>query len=233
MAVNGNTALTSVARVCSELGIAVPTPGALMTFLEDAVDEVSDEIARFLNRPLGLGFRAGVVELVKGYGTTRVFAGLTPLFALGAASVIDSNGIAADVDLGSLILERSGRTGAIYRAIKWPFTGTMAAGITQDGQAGTERESIQLTYDGGWALPGQSGLPDGVEVLPPSIRRAATLACVSAYSNRARDKGIVAESLKSHNVTYEARGVSGVDGWTLPASAQGILMQFRRVAMAG
>lgn len=232
MAVDASIALTTVSDVELALGL---TPGTLVgnTFVEFLINSMSEMAATYLGRPLG--FAEDITERPRAYGWQKLRVNRTPIFQVTSVKVYTVTLSSTPDD--DYIIEDEGKTGIIY--LKWvaPYSGSrMGRTITQDWLVDTEAQDplvAEIVYDGGWALPNQSGLPVGVVPLPLDIRYAVTLAVISAYQRRGRDLDVKSESLMSHSVTFMTNSGFNSDGPLLipgwPIEAAGPLARYRRI----
>lgn len=213
MPLNAN-ALTTLDNVKTELGI---TGSADDAYLESQINFASTSIETFLNRKLG--YEAGKVEKVKGYGGTRIRVALTPIVELTDVTVINSVGVTTTYDVADMEIEYDGIEGFVYFRSGWPWTAPQPFGtIARDPLPGHEESTIQVTYNGGYVLPADLPAVDPQVALPIDIERAAILAVATNYSRRSQDRSIKSEALMSYRVEYQSQAALASIAQMLPVS---------------
>lgn len=230
MALDVTTALTTVDNVAAELCI---TPDASdRALIEKKIKAASAAAAKFIGRPLG--FEAGIVEVVKGYGSTvRIQVRRRPIYQVTEVLLPGEEATTA------FVLDDEGRLGSIsFTDGRAPWTGFLGPGVMPDLMPDTEIASpdlIQVTYDAGWVLPGQTGTPADATALPDDIREAVDVAVAHMIRRKDRDLDIQSERLLSEQTTYVDRaklvGLNGaLAGW--PVEAAAVLQAYRQIAQA-
>ncbi len=245
MALDVNTALTTVEDVRLALGLSSPLTSDQTAQIEKAIKAASAAAVTFIGRG-PLGFEEGIVEAVKGYGTSvRLVVSRIPIFAVSEVLLPTEDEVAS----ADYVVEANGKTGIIAlkasSGLSWatgvsfgagvPFTGIAGPGIEYGPQVDSEiaaADLIKVTYDGGWALPGQTGLPSGVVPLPADIQAAIDAAAANAFQKIGRNLDIQSERLLSEQTTYVDRkslvGAGSLAGW--PVEAAEALKPYQRIA---
>jgi len=225
VALNSN-ALTTLDNVKSELGITGTDDDA---YLERQINVVSNAIEKFLNRRLG--YQAGKIEKVKGYGGSRIRLSLVPLISVDDVTFINSDGVLATLDVANVEIENEGLEGFLYYRLGWPWTAPRPFGtIARDPLPGHEESSIQVTYDGGYVLPNDGPAVSPQIDLPSDIEQAAILAVSSAYLRKGEDRTVKSERLMSYSVTYQDGG--SVSGSPFSADVTAMLAPYKFIAGA-
>lgn len=230
MALDVTTALTTVDSVAAEM---CTTPNASeIALIEKKIRAASAAAATFLGRPLG--FVAGVVESVKGYGSTvRIQVRRRPIYQV--TEIL----LPTEQEFTDFVVDDDGRTGSIsFKDGRTPWTGFLGPGVLPDLMPDTEIASpdlIKVTYDGGWVLPGQTGTPADAIALPEDIRDAVDIAVAHMIRRQDRDLDIQSERLLSEQTTFVDRSklveLNGtLAGW--PVEAVAALRPYRQIAQA-
>lgn len=225
MPLNAN-ALTTLANVKTELGI---TGSADDAYLESQINFVSTAIETFLGRTLG--YEAGKVEKVKGYGGTRIRLSLIPLIEVTDVTIVNATGVTATYEVADMEIEYDGKEGFLFFRSGWPWTAPRPFGtIARDPLPGHEESSIQVTYNGGYVLPADLPAVDPQIALPIDIERAAILAVSTNYARRSADRSVKTERLMSYSVTYQDSSVSSSGSFPVSpfnAEVTAMLMPYR------
>lgn len=223
-----DSALTTVAAVETELGLAPGSEPRIEGWIEDA----SEAIAEYIGRPLH--YSASITENHAGDGGDSLLLRRRPVVSVtgtshaGAALAVDAVEI-EDADAGALrfLGGLSNDDGAVY------------PGVSQDVIVGSARRLYSVTYAGGWVTPAQAvalGLP---VTLPRVLQRACVAAVAWMRANPgggADSSSIASESLLGYSVSYRDVGAqlsSGGGSVGLPASVCAMLDRFVDVAMSG
>lgn len=229
MALDADTALTTVAHVTEELGITLTSPAddAKIAYIERLIAAASATAMRYLNRG-ALGFLEAIEETPRGYRWPRIMLKRRPVLEVSEVQideqvVLATDYVLTDADAGILDFEAES-----------PDTGRYSQSISTARVADLERRDatrLLVTYTGGWLLPGQTTLLDDVESLPADIQRAVTIACATQYLTRGIDRTITSERLMSESTTYDRTGSAGSGGVPgYPADASALLRPYRRIA---
>lgn len=208
-----SNALTTVAAVCAELSLAVPTSGSTdEADLEARIAAASDAIARFCSRVFGQQDRT---ERVEGLGGDVLFVRHAPVTAV--ASIVH-NGEEVPLDeVESPPAEGDAESGLVRRL----------DGCWADTCA---RRSYVVTYTAGWVLP-KDAATSTPRTLPHDVERACILTVVADYLAKGRDPSIVSESALSASVTYAGSQVNSAigrgAGGIIPDNAAALLSHYR------
>lgn len=223
-------ALTTVAMVCAELSLDVPTSGsATEADLERRIAVASDAIERYCARAFGRV--VAYVERVPGFGTDALFLSRVPVLSVSAVTYdgdvippecYESPPSGADSEAGLL-------RNVDADAPVWAWTAR--CGAWGGKQAGTERRAYAVTYTAGYVLP-KDGTDDEPRTLPYDVEHACILTVVSDYQMKGRDQSIVSESVLSASVTYAGSQVNSAigrgTGGIIPDAAATLLQPYRR-----
>lgn len=242
MTLNVDIALATVSDVASELGIAAPSPSQI-AMIEELITTYSDAVSSYIGRGRYLGYNAAIVQPIRGYGTSpRIILNRLPIYSV--TSVSYDRGVTQTLwaDISCANIDDEGRTGIIYLEHAARYSGLASPWINAQQMPGTEFERCRVTYAGGWGLPGQTGLPSNVVMLPGLIRLAVIKGAASAYSQIGGGASgeVKSESLMSHSVTYDSASEStpgfGVGyvgiGMSIPAPLQHALARYQVLAQA-
>jgi len=194
-------ALTTLQDVKLELDIA-STDVSNDRYLEILINTTSTQVETFLQRQLGRV--TDFEEMVAGFGNYKLRVSRTPVLSVSAVEMTQtaSPPVFYDFDITDLQIEGPD-TGLLYYPAGWPWTVPIPPGsIGGDPRPGQEWPCIKVTYDAGYDLPASVG-----STLPNDIRRATTLAVVSDFRMRGRDRNIRSEKLMSYSITYEKSGI--------------------------
>jgi hypothetical protein len=220
-------ALTTIARVCRELGISVPASSSDDEVdLEQMIAQASDACEAYCDRTF---LKATVTEKVRGYGSPTLRLSRYPLVSITSVSLSGST-IAASSDTWSATPETEDAKQGVLRHLSanWEWTADVDAGAAAPEQrAGTERPLYTVVYVGGYVLP--SGSP---RTLPYDIERACLLTAVALYRNEGRNQDIVSESVMSASRTYAGStvntGIGRGAGGIIPDNALPLLEKYKR-----
>lgn len=216
-----DNALTTVARLCRELQIAVPT-GEDLTDLEQFIAQASDAIEAYCDRRF---LKATVTEKVRGYGGPTLRLSRYPLVSITSVA-LSGNAISASSDTWAATPETDDAEQGVLRHLSsnWEWTADWDAGAAAPEQrAGTERPLYTVVYVGGYVLPASSP-----RTLPYQIERACLLTCVDLYHNEGRNQQIVSETVMSASRTYADRTGEPSAGGIIPDNALPLLDKYRR-----
>lgn len=251
MALDVNTALATVADVAWELGLVFddpPSPSQIAQIgaIERLIKAYSDEVTRYLGRPLA--YAAAAQERLRGHGKTpRVRVLRTRVYNVARISTNAGATWTAWADIHCGGIDDDGRSGLIYAPCFTRFSGAGSPWIVRQPLYDTEPENIVVEFEGGYRLPGQTvpPIPAYVEELPAIISQAVIAGVVNDYQKSGSGggsslAGIKQESLKSYSVTYEtgsdftsAFGVGYTSiGLSIPAQFQHALARYRVIAQA-
>lgn len=207
--------LTLPATVAAELGVTASDPK-----LPRYVSVMSDAVRRFINRPR-VHYGAGIVEMVRSFNRHRLVLAVTPI--LGNVAVQFDDGTVVSTADYSI---EDADAGLLFRSGGWPYTGSLRPGLLYaDRDPGSERASVQVTYDAGWVTPAQaasSSWSGPVRSLPYDIEEACVQGCVALYRRSGEDARVQSESLGDYSVSY-LQNVSH-----LPPTALALLEPYRR-----
>jgi len=217
-------ALTSLQAVKQELRLTTNDDDV---YLRRQINSVSGAIEDFLGRPLG--YQAGIVELVAGFGGNRILVSRRPVLVLTAITFAGQ----VSVDVADVEIEDA-EAGWLYWSGGFPWTVPMPTGtISGSPLPGHEDRSISVTYSGGYVLPA------GVSpTLPAAIEDAAILAVSQKFQQRGRDRSATSERLMSYGITYGGgRNSTATTARMFPSSpfsdeVTSLLTPYRDVAQA-
>lgn len=212
MALESN-ALTTVETVQAELNDS----SVSTTLLERLVNSVSAQIGQYVGRDLT--FESARVDNLRGYGTTFLVVTKTPLKVLTSITFAGDTVDSADFSIDNA------DAGLIYRRTGWIWTAPRRAGITNPPMPGMEERLYQITYDGGWVSPAQTGTRD----LPFDLEDAAIRMIISRARQKGRDLSIKSEKLGSWGASYGAGDASG-NG--IPSEVAAVLNRYKSVVGA-
>lgn len=173
------SALTTVGVLAEDLEIAL---GVEDERLERYIHTATSWIERYCHRTFH--FEQGIVEMVKGYGTTNLLLRKPPIREI--LEVLHEGGVVtpSQYDISNA------EGGIIFRRTGWPSTAARAGGdsITQDRVAGSEAPTYRVTYSGGYYTPTQAEADAAVTAdLPADIEQACLILATSFYLEGGRN----------------------------------------------
>lgn len=154
-----------------------------------------------------------VVEKVRGHDDAFILVSITPIIEIDSITI---DGVAlADTDYEI----DDAASGTIYRENGWESKSTFLPGIMNRPIPNSQQANIEVTYDGGYILPGVTG-----RTLPYDIERANFQIVKHLYQSRFRDMSIVSEKADDiYQVTYGDGAKADI-----PQVAQDLLNRWRR-----
>lgn len=207
-------ALTTVATLAGELGIATPAASsAAEADLERRIAVASSAIERYCNRTFS---KATLTESVAGYGTRYLRLSRPPLLSVTSVTLY---GVAVDAEDYAAPSGIEAQAGLLRRVEgSWEWTAHESTSPAPEPLAGTERPLYEVVYVGGYVLPKDEALPGTPRTLPYEVEEACLRTCVAIYRSKGRDQSIISESLLSASVTYAGstansgigRGLGGI-----------------------
>lgn len=212
MAVDVNTALCTVDDVAAALSIPIPVVNP--TPIEVAIELASAEIAAYLGRDLG--YLAASTRRQRGApNTRRIQLRRFPIYSVASLSTDGGTTTTPWADVGGNI-DDEGRTGLLYLGC-----GFFGAGMCCDRNI----DNVVTVSEGGYRLPGQTGVPSYVVDLPAAIRQSCISAACAIFRSMNGDPtmtsgAVASESLLSHSVTY-ASGTQETGGYAVGYTAIG------------
>lgn len=191
-------ALTTVATLAAELGIATPAASsAAEADLERRIAVASSAIEKYCGRTFA---RATVTEQVPGYGTQNLRLSRAPVLSVTS---VELDGEPVPVEDYRTPSGTSAQAGFLERAKgTWEWTALESKSPAPEPLAGTERPLYEVVYVGGYVLPKDEVLPGTPRTLPYEVEEACLATCVAIYRAKGRDKSIISESVLSASVTY-------------------------------
>ena len=212
-------ALTELATIKSELGIAVATHD---DYLTRTINVVSDAIEAYCNRVFF--WEEDIEEDYTGHGTVVMVLNRSPIDTIGS---IEYNDTEIDTDRYEI---HNAAAGLVYGLYGWIWTTGTSGTITGDPISGAERKRYTVTYDAGYVTPKQEtedeSEPPLVRDLPWDIEDACIQLCVARYNARGRDPNIKSEKLLSWSASY---GNSDGTDSGFPASVEATLNKHMRI----
>lgn len=212
-------ALTTVAVMLDELGLTSDS-GAQDARLERYINAASALIERYCDR---LFYRSdAIVEEHPPGGWTTIRLRRVPAITITTVTINDGEIGSDDYELRDV---RPGVPGQLYRPAGWPWSASTMPGITGGPVAGTEKQTVEVTYDGGWVTPRQVADAEfATRTLPHDLEDACVQLVTTRWKGRGRDRAIVAQGLENQSMTFggipipiEILGV--LDGYALIPNA--------------
>lgn len=209
-------ALTTLTAVRNKLRL---TDFSQDVILEDLINEVSDTFVEVCGRKFH--YEAGIVEKVKGQGTTLIVVNRTPIISIASitvnGTVLDASGYSID----------NAEAGTIFRGTGWTWTNRFAAGVTYDAYPGSEEKSIAVTYTGGWVTPAQAAADLTLtRNMTYALERLCIDAVVASYRDFGVNQSITVEKFQGASATFER------DEFGLPPTVTKGLRRWTRLAQA-
>lgn len=221
-------ALTTVAAVCGELSLSVPTPGSAEEVdLERRIGAASSAIERYCDRKFAKV--VDFVERVPGFGSDVLFLTRVPLLSVAKVEYEGEEVTATEYE--ATPSDEDAEAGLLRRAYDapgtWEWTALCSRGASGGKQAGAERRAYAVTYTAGYVLP-KDDAPDNPRTLPFDVEQACILVVSAGVASKGRDTSVSSETVLSASVSYAAPGANlGVSG--LPLEAERLLAPYRRV----
>jgi hypothetical protein len=206
-------ALTTLATVLDELGLATDGGGPQDTRLERYITAASALVDSFLDRTLA---RAdGIVEKVAGFGDNFLTVERRPLLAITSISFDGST-----IDATNYEIHGDGEAGLIYGRGGFVWTASRLQEIVQTVVTSSERKLFEITYNGGYVTPEQvSQAAFTPQTLPADIEDAVIQMVTTRWRQQGRDQSVKSEKIKSWSATY-------ADSRALPPSIQAVLAPY-------
>lgn len=207
-----NRKLADLATLKAELGI---TNGDSDALLNRALDAASARIVSYTGREFA---KETLIETLPGSGSFTLMLTRTPVLSI--------TGITADgvtVSASDYVLKDAG-AGLVFSKYSWLNTSGSYSGISRIPNSGAAQDLYAVTYQAGYALPGE-----GSRTLPFDIEQAALMLATGFYQSRQRQVGVKSEDIKDvYRVEYFDQSASMQGG--MPADVAGILDPWRRYA---
>lgn len=148
------TALTTLARMRRELGLEADDTSQDER-LTDLIEEVSADIISFCNQPL---IRQTVTERLVGYGRPTLILHVTPVPVAGVTEVLFNDEVIEPEEYRITDPD----AGFLYRSLLWDNTRPVKLMIEVDPVAMHGSADFELTYTGGYILPGDDITASGI-----------------------------------------------------------------------
>lgn len=203
-------ALTTYDTVKAELGLKDD-------MAQDAIERLINAASEAMEKAAGgrhFEYKAGEVELHRGYGDHRLVLRRTPVTTLTQIRLLELDGsVVATYDAAGYTLEDA-EAGFVFRSGSilgtdfpnqrggWPWTAQAGQGIRSTLIAGTERASIEVTYDGGYITPEQEAQSVGARTLPYDLEQAVVSSVVSLFQSRNRDRQLTSKTTNQVSETW-------------------------------
>lgn len=211
-----STLLTTVDTVKRTLGITVDTQDEL---IEEMIAATSDFIVRYTGRDFA---RQTVKESLPGKGVPELLLSLTPIINIEKTEFKGSDaGPVILVDRESGVIQREG--GFHSTSIGWPTINRHPSGYY--------RYDWEVTYDGGYVLPGW-GTSHGNRTLPYDIERAVVDIVKSQMLTKNIDGTMRSYKIGDTTIQWDRSALSHASAAVtglVPGSALAVLNYYRRV----
>lgn len=182
-----------------------------LDLLEDLILEAKAMTDAFCNRSFSK--QVDIVEKVRGYDDAFVFVSITPIIEVTEISIDGVVLATTDYEIDDA------NAGTIYRENGWESKSTFLPGIMNRPVPNSQQANIQITYDGGYILPGDTG-----RTLPYDIERANFQIVKHLFQSRFRDMSVKSEKVDDiYSVTYGDGAVAD-----LPQIAMDLLNRWKR-----
>jgi hypothetical protein len=175
----------------------------------------SSIVCAYLGRTLH--YRAGITEVVPGYGTPEINVSSYPVIAVTSPAV---SGTRSDWRAG-VLRSPSG---------SWAWAPTVS-GAALVPVTGHERANYTIVYDAGYQTPNQPPVA-GVDPLPPVISYACSQLVGHLAAQSGSSSTVASESLLSYSVSYGAPETTLAEYGGIPARIAALLAPYRRVVIA-
>lgn len=190
-----SNALTTVEEVRDRLGILGNDQNDRLTRL---VNAASDYIERKLDRKL---YREVITnEKVIGEGTDKIVLSRRPIVSISEIRYKDQV-----ISSSSYEILGDGVSGIVQSTSGgFVWTAHHVVDVSFSKVPGTELQSFEVDYTGGYYLPSDSANRN----LPYDLEEACISLVISRYNSLTRDQNIKSERILSYGVTYFDRSVS-------------------------
>lgn len=192
LAANALTKLSTV-RDALRLDESAETSNLLRRLINAASDAIQNRAGRVFGK-------ADLVELIAGFGTTRLVLARPPINTL--TSIVFDSG--SPIDLTDVV--RDDAAGLLERGGGWSWTAHVENDISRTAIPGTERRRWTVTYNGGWVLPKDETV-SSARALPFDIEEACIGLARHYFLAKDRDPGVVSEKQLSYSATYSQQGM--------------------------
>lgn len=233
----GVKALTTLAVVQESLDLASTEKVSL---IERLIHAISDATVEFCGREFH--YEDAIVERHKGYGDHHLVVYRGPIVSLTSITLKNIDGTTAltfdtdsyEVESASAgIIARPGATILTSAPLGggFPWTAQGGAGIRGGARAGTERASIEVTYDGGYKTPNQiDNLGQaGDRSLPYDLEQAVVLSVIYAFRTGSRDTTIASKATEEVTTTWlNPSKIVGTEAAALTPQSRAILTRYQR-----
>jgi hypothetical protein len=209
-------ALTTVATLAGELGIATPAASsAAEADLERRIAVASSAIERYCGRVFA---KATLTEAVSGYGTRFLRLSRPPLISITSVDLEDV-AVSADDYRAPVAGSLEADAGLLAHVDgPWEWTAMERSSPMPEPSPATEQPLYEVVYVGGYVLPKDEVLPGTPRTLPYEVEEVCLATCVQLYRSKGRDRSIISESLLSASVSYAGstantgigRGLGGI-----------------------
>jgi len=225
-------ALTTYETARIELG--APDDDKNKAIVERIINAVSDRIAaeaggRIFQRS------TGIVEKHPGHSDYRLALGRAPIIgSITSIILLQFDGTSLSTfDADSFEIE-SVADGILFRMAGWPDTQRPGRSIRGNLLPGTERKSVQITYDGGYVTPEQAR-NDALLTrdLPFDLEEACLIGVASLYRGRGQNLKVNNEQTSDAATSWRDPGVRGTPPSIIPREVIQIARSYMRYVNHG
>lgn len=195
-------ALTRVETVRDLVGATAAQNNRITRLINAVSDAMTREAGRLFH------FQADIVESVSGFGGFRLLVSRRPLLLISSIDVLDVEGnVVSTFDDTTYKILGDGGAGIIHSDVRWLDSAMMGAGIVPKIEAGTERDNVQVTYDGGWVTPEQEALTANdpqplVRSLPEELEEACLASVTNLWTRSGNSLAVQSASEETTQVTF-------------------------------
>lgn len=210
--------LTTLPNVKGVLGLDMSEDAYIL----QRIRRISSAIERHCRRVFA---RETVTETLPGNGRTLLLLSRTPIVSISSLT-IDGDAQTAPDDYSI----RDREVGSLFREKGWPSSEYDRGSFTPQG-SNQFKESISVTYVGGYVLPSFADVDDPV-TLPPEIEDAAIEIFKTWDAGRTRDPNLLSERIGDWAATYGSSTRINAGGGinAIPATAMELLLPYVRQA---
>lgn len=218
-------ALTTLDRVNGELGFTTGDDTDRDALIEGLIDDESDRFARECNRKFYRN--TSVIENVEAYGGYEIMVKEhLPIASITMITHKPVGGTSTTIAAGSYRIEDA-EVGTIGRTKgQWPDSASRRIGTRIDRIPGTEKQTLEVRYSGGYVTPKQAADSGDPRTLPRDIERLIIDLVSQSWRNLGRDRDVIEEKLGDQTVKWS--GYNGETDTAFQRQYERIVGRYRR-----